>query len=347
MRSKRSGVVRGTRDRSAKNKDSSKAMLTLTALLPAIGALVLAKEALSLLAVLFRTVLRPAKDPRKFGKWAIVTGATDGIGKAFAFQLAKKKMSVLLISRSPDKLAHVAEELRDQHPDIDVAVEAVDFADLTPSRLEELKAVIDELDIGLLVNNVGMSYPFAQWFDELTDAEVESLLRLNVESTTWMTRLVLPGMIARKRGAVVNQSSAAARFSLPLLAQYSAAKGYIENFTRSLASEYASKNLHFQCQSPFWVSTAMTFPGSRVAVDKRATLATPTARTYAKYAVRAIGYEVFTSPYPIHEIAVWVLSRIPSFILDAQILSMHKGVRFHKKNVEKMSEKKGKKVKST
>ena len=61
------------------------------------------------------------------------------------------------------------------------------------------------------------------------------MLAINVESVTWMTRLVLPSMLAKKRGAVVNMSSASARAPLPLLAQYSATKGYVENFTRSLA----------------------------------------------------------------------------------------------------------------
>jgi 17beta-estradiol 17-dehydrogenase / very-long-chain 3-oxoacyl-CoA reductase len=63
--------------------------------------------------------------------------------------------------------------------------------------------------------------------------------------------------VKRKSGAIVNQSSAAARFPLPLLAGYSAAKGYIENLTRSCHGEYEAKGIHFQCQSPLWVATPM------------------------------------------------------------------------------------------
>ena len=69
------------------------------------------------------------------------------------------------------------------------------------------------------------------------------MLAINIESVTWMTRLVLPLMLAKKQGAVVNMSSASARMPLPLLAQYSATKGYVENFTRSLAVEYAGKGV--------------------------------------------------------------------------------------------------------
>ena len=91
------------------------------------------------------------------------------------------------------------------------------------------------------------------------------MISINVESVTCMTRLVLPAMLAKKKGAVVNMSSASARAPLPLLAQYSASKGYVENFTRSLAVEYAGKGVHFQCQSPYFVATAMTFPNSKAA----------------------------------------------------------------------------------
>ena len=96
-------------------------------------------------------------------------------------------------------------------------------------------AAQDVVSDDLLVNNVGVSYEFCQWFHELSDTEVANMLSLNVESATWMTRLVLPSMLAKKKGAIVNMSSASARAPLPLLAQYSATKGYLENFTRSLA----------------------------------------------------------------------------------------------------------------
>jgi 17beta-estradiol 17-dehydrogenase / very-long-chain 3-oxoacyl-CoA reductase len=61
--------------------------------------------------------------------------------------------------------------------------------------------------VGVLVNNVGISYPYTQYFHELDDERVEQLMTLNVHSTTWMTRIVLPGMISRKRGSIVNIGS--------------------------------------------------------------------------------------------------------------------------------------------
>lgn len=229
-----------------------------------VGALVILSQAWSLANVLYKTLLRPGKNLRKYGEWAVVTGATDGIGKAMAVELARRGCNVFLLSRSADKLAAVKDELMSKFPDVLVKTEVVDFRHFSSVEASKLQELLQGLEVGVLVNNVGTSYEFCQWFHELCDEEVQSIIALNVESTTWMIRAVLPGMLSRRSGAIVNMSSAAARAPLPLLAQYSASKGYIENFTRSLDAEYASEGISFQCQSPLWVATAMTFPGSKV-----------------------------------------------------------------------------------
>jgi len=309
-----------------------------------LGGAVALTQALSFLSILYKTLIRPGKNLKKCGEWAVVTGATDGIGKAMAFELARKGSSVFLLSRTESKLAAVKAEIEEKYPKVGVKTLAVDFSNFTAPQAATVKAALYGLEVGVLVNNVGISYEFAQWFHELTDSEVEGLISLNVESTTWMTRAVLPGMLARRAGCVVNMSSAAARAPLPLLAQYSASKGYIENFTRSLAAEYASKGVSFQVQSPLWVATAMTFPGSKTPPEKRATITTPTAKTYARYAVARIGYDVMASPYWAHEVYVWLQERLPNALKIMVILDMHKKVRFHKKNTAKMEEKLAKKA---
>ena len=83
----------------------------------------------------------------------------------------------------------------------------------------------------------------------------------------------------------------------------------------------------------------MTFPGSKVDVSKRASLATPTAAKYARYAVARIGYDVMVSPYWLHEIVLFVQARTSDDLAGRLLLSMHKGIRFHKKNKAKMEEK--------
>lgn len=305
-----------------------------------VGCVIVLRESLGFLGVLYKTLLRPGRNlKRSFGEWAVVTGSTDGIGKAMAAEFARRGMSVLLVSRSEAKLKATQGEIQAKYPKVVVNYEVADFSDFGAADATRMEAKLAKLDVGVLVNNVGVSYAFPQWFHELNDAEVEQLLAINVDSLTWMTRAVLPAMIAKKRGAVVNMSSASARAPLPLLAAYSATKGYVENLTRSLSVEYASKGISFQCQSPLFVATAMTFPGSKVAPEKRSTLSTPTAPTYARYAASRIGYDTMVSPYWVHEMYLWVQAHLSDGLVGAACLSMHKGLRFHKKNVVKMTEK--------
>ena len=349
---------------------------TLVLCLALVGAFILVREGASFLNVLYKTLLRPGKNLKKMGSWAVVTGATDGIGKAMAFELARKGLNVLLVGRSAEKLAAVKDECSAQHSQVSIKTEVVDFvscrlpcvasspcfglfsaraccdssfprsclstqAKFSKADSQRVTDMLSKIEVGVLVNNVGISYPFPQWFHELTDDEVDSIMNVNLQSVVWMTRAVLPQMLDRKRGAVINMSSASARPPNPLLAVYSSTKGFIENFTKSLAVEYKSKGVSFQCQSPLYVATSIVFPGSKVPVEKRATLSTPTAKTYARYAVSRIGHDTMTSPYWVHELYMWVQARLPDDLLGAAILFMHKGVRFHKKNKEKMEEKLG------
>jgi len=304
-----------------------------------IGGLYIAKDVLSFLGVLYKTLMRPGKNLKKMGEWAVVTGATDGIGKAMAFELARKGLNVLLVGRSADKLAAVKDECSAAHSKVAVKTAVIDFAKFGKADADKAAAMVADIEVGVLVNNVGISYPFPQWFHELTDDEVNDLMTVNMQSVVWMTRAVLPQMIARKRGAVINMSSAAAKPPNPLLAVYASTKGFVENFTKGLALEYKSKGITFQCQSPLYVATSIVFPGSKTPVEKRATLSTPTAKTYARYAVARIGYDTMTSPYWVHEVYMWVQDRLPDNLLGAAILYMHKGIRFHKKNKAKMEEK--------
>jgi len=306
----------------------------------AVGMLYLGNLTASFMYVVYKTMLRGGKNLKKsYGEWAVVTGATDGIGKAMAFEFAKKGMNVLLIARSAEKLAAVKSELAAKYTNVQVKTEVIDFGSFGAKDTARVTQVLAALEVGVLVNNVGISYAFPQWLHELTEEEVQGLMTVNIESVVWMTRAVLPQMISRKKGAVVNMSSASARPPAPMLTVYASTKGFVENFTKGLAIEYAGKGVHFQCQSPLFVATAITFPGSKVPVEKRATLSTPTAAKYAKYAVARIGYDTMVSPYWAHEMYMWVSERLPDKLIGWAVMKMHVGLRFHKKNVAKMEEK--------
>ncbi|XP_076606922.1 hydroxysteroid (20-beta) dehydrogenase 2 [Chaetodon auriga] len=198
-------------------------------------------------------------DLRTYGKWAVVTGATSGIGKAYASELARRGLDVVLVSRSNDKLQMVAKEIEDHYGRKTRTIQ-VDFTDghsIYPVIAKELQG----LEIGILVNNVGMtsSDNFA-YFLEMPDAEkkITHLINCNTLSVPQMTRLVLPGMLERGTGLIINISSEVGIHPQPLLSLYSATKIFVRYFSQCLHAEYKSNGIIVQCVAPFLVSTNMT-----------------------------------------------------------------------------------------
>jgi 17beta-estradiol 17-dehydrogenase / very-long-chain 3-oxoacyl-CoA reductase len=292
----------------------------LTALL-AIGVLVVLSYVLEILTGIFNHFIRPGKNiTKRYGSWAIVTGATDGIGKAMAFELAKKGCNIILISRTLSKLNECKDELVAKYPKVQVEVLDIDYSKYDAAASKRIATIIASKDIGVLVNNVGISYPFTKYFHELDDENVEQLITLNVNSTTYMTRLVLPGMLERKRGAIVNISSAAGVTLSPLLAQYGAAKSYVAMFSKALHEEYKSKGIDVQCQIPLFVAT-------KLAKIRKASLFVASPSGYARAAVASIGYEALTSPFWSHALQMWLLMSMPEWLASKITMTMHQDIR--------------------
>ena len=273
------------------------------------------------IGAIYRTFLRPGKNLKKLGQWAVVTGATDGIGKAYALGFAKKGMSVVLISRTESKLADLKKEIDAKGYDgVEVKYVVCDYSNFDEKAQSTVAAAIGDLDVGVLINNVGVSYRYPRFFHELTDEEVGNLIEMNVNSTTWMTNMVIDGMIERRRGAIVNMSSGSAMYSLPLLAQYSAAKSYIVSFSRALNAEYASKGVTVQCQIPFYVATKLA--------KMRQSFMVPTPDQYVALAMKFIGQkDTIVSPYWAHAFQGWVMHCLPESITTSQIMGMHLAIR--------------------
>ena len=266
--------------------------------------------------------IRPSKNLIKsYGTWAIVTGSTDGIGEAMATELARKGLNLLLISRSKDKLIATAQKINAKYPKVLIKFLDIDYGNFDKAAQARVENEIKDLDIGILINNVGISYPYPKYFHELDHSRVEQLISVNVNSTTFMTKLVLPKLVNKKRGAIVNVSSFAGVAVSPLLSQYTAAKSYIAMFSRALNVELADFNVHVQVQTPLFVST-------KLAKIKNSTLLIPSPKTYASYAVACIGYEADISPYWAHALQLYIVSFIPSWVLEAWLIKLsHYGIR--------------------
>ena len=178
---------------------------------------------------------------------ALVTGASGGIGEELARLLAADGHDLVLVARSHDKLARLAEELRDAHG-VTARALAADLA-----RPDSPRGIFDGLRgegvvVDALVNNAGFgSYGlFAE-----TELEKElGLLQVNVVALTHLTKLFLPGMLARRRGYVMNVASTAAFQPGPLMAVYYASKAYVLSFSEALSNECGGAGVRVSALCP-------------------------------------------------------------------------------------------------
>lgn len=161
--------------------------------LAVVGGLLVARLALQLLGGFYAFFLRPSKALKKFGQWAIVTGATDGIGKALAVELARKGANVVLMSRTQSKLEEVRDAILAKYPKVQVEILAVDFTKIDePSVRTSIKAVIDKVqDVGVLFNNVGVSYDFPEVRRRALVAGCCSVAYLRASTSPTLTSLAL------------------------------------------------------------------------------------------------------------------------------------------------------------
>eukprot|EP00981_Chlorochromonas_danica_P014068 scaffold7265_cov159-Ochromonas_danica.AAC.1 len=193
------------------------------------------------------------------GKWAVITGTTSGIGRAFAERLAQRGLSLLIISRSEEKLKEQQAEIEKQHG-VAVRYLAYDFSVPGEPRkafYEALDKELEKLDadggISLLINNVGVANEIPRTIEEFGEEEVDNMLQCNIFSTVHMTRAVFKYMKARKNGAVVAISSGSGNAPAPFLALYSATKAFMTQFSRSLKVEWWGSGVDFYVVTPFYV----------------------------------------------------------------------------------------------
>jgi short-subunit dehydrogenase len=180
---------------------------------------------------------------------ALVTGATAGIGAAFARRLARQGYDLVLVARDAERLESVAATLRTA-ADVDVEVLVADLTDDEQRGRVEGRLADEERPVEVLVNNAGVPSDGGILRGSVDDAE--RMLRLNVLAVMRLSRAVAPGMVARRRGAVVNVSSVAA--FLPF-GSYSASKAWVIRFTESLAVELAGTGVRSVVVCPGFVRT--------------------------------------------------------------------------------------------
>src|SRR6266581_2038196 len=171
----------------------------------------------------------------------LITGASSGIGREFARQLANRARTIVLVARRSERLADLRDELLNRNPNLDVNVRVVDLADKTQIELLIDSLAHDKIDVDLLINNAGLGDSGA--FATGDAIRNEQMLLVNVVALTSLTRRLLPQMIAKRRGGILNVSSSAGFLPIPGDAVYAATKAYVTSFSEAIRAEVRGKGV--------------------------------------------------------------------------------------------------------
>ncbi|ELU42146.1 ketoreductase [Rhizoctonia solani AG-1 IA] len=274
--------------------------------LSAIGTAALVGFGLSFVQFVLQTFVLSGHSVAKNGAWAVVTGATDGIGREFASQLAKAGFNILIASRTQEKLDAFASELRESMSNENPSTYAIDFARRDTEAYAGLATIFEGLDVGVLVNNVGKSHDIPADFHEIPLIDHEDIVEINVNATIKVTRLIVPGMITRRRGLILNLGSFAGAVPSPMLATYSGSKAFLSTWSRALAAELAPRGVDVQLVNTYFVVSSM----SKI---RRATSMIPLPSTYVRSVLSKIGLQGdFTTPYWAHGVLAYAMNFAPS-----------------------------------
>mmetsp|Transcript_5568 Transcript_5568/g.11724 ORF Transcript_5568/g.11724 Transcript_5568/m.11724 type:complete len:269 (+) Transcript_5568:78-884(+) len=187
---------------------------------------------------------------QKYGPWALITGATSGIGAEFADQIAAKGLKILLVARKEAELKEQAKKLAEKHK-VETSYLSADLA--TTEGVEKIKAV--EQEIGLLVPCAGLEQNGA--FEKSLIEKERMVLTVNVVSTFELVRHFGKSMISRGHGGILLVGSMIGQMPCPYFSNYSGTKAYITMFGASLYAEFKPKGVDVTVLSPGLTATSM------------------------------------------------------------------------------------------
>lgn len=228
---------------------------------------------------------------KKYGKWALITGATDGIGLAIAKELARRGHSIIIVGRNDQKLANCKEQVeKEGGNEIEVMTVKIDLSNPSRENYQNVKQLIDpdNRDIGLLINNAGVFPPDYRNFHLYDEVEFLNIVNVNILGVLNFAKMVLPGMVNRERGCIVNISSSAGCASSPYMNIYGPSKAFVDRFTSNLVEEYKSFPIDIIDLTPGAVQTKLFQGVNDQSWAHKETCIMPSPENFARVAINAL-----------------------------------------------------------
>jgi short-subunit dehydrogenase len=253
--------------------------------------------------------------------FTLITGASSGIGEALARRLARDRRPVALVARRTDKLERLAGELRAAHG-TDVQVITTDLT--KPGAGEALQAEVQRRGIVVdwLVNNAGFGTHGR--FAELPVAKELEEIQLNVSALVELTGRFLPGMVERRRGAIMNVASVGGFGPGPFMATYCATKAFVLSFSESLAAEVRGTGGHVLCVCPGFTRTEFQEKVDTVDLSQIPAFAWMTADQVAEQAIAAVGQRSVLVNGLMNAVAAGLYRHLPASLTTRLVGNMMK-----------------------
>ncbi|MET0570573.1 MAG: SDR family oxidoreductase [Pedobacter agri] len=254
--------------------------------------------------------------------FALITGASKGLGKAFAIELARKGYNLALVARSEGELAEICKELSNQYG-VAATFLAIDLAETSSPETVFKWVAENDLKISVLINNAG----YGLWgnFSSLGLSAQMDMCRLNMDTVVKLCHLFIPRMLLEKRAYILNVSSTAAYQAVPTLAIYSATKSFILSFTRALRFENMKSNLSITCLSPGPVDTGFAQRAGLDAFSKMAEKFNMKPKEVAKLGLKGMfDYKSEIIPGFTNLISVYANRILPKFFIEKMAAGIYK-----------------------
>ncbi|OQO07222.1 hypothetical protein B0A48_07792 [Cryoendolithus antarcticus] len=271
--------------------------------------------------------------------WALISGATDGIGKGFTHELAGRGCNLVLHGRTTSKLEALKIELQAAHPGVDVRILVLDAQKdvYDPSKMaSSISSALDGISLRILINNIGgnggsgAAGPLFVPFTSQSPSQLDAWLDISSRFPTQLTRQCLPHLTQHQPSLILNIGSGVSEYGTPFLSPYSGAKAYNMAFSRSLRAELAVTGADVECIGILLAGVATERSG------RAASFAEPSTKTFAKACLGVIGsgHDIVWA-YFGHHLVFGLLGQMPKWVIE----KVFRGMALKMKGDEEKGEK--------